>query len=159
MATCFCGCGRKIGRFPLFMRSANNVGQSVSERLGWAKAVIGDRLDLGWVAEGDDHVLKISEALHGNMHPRDIQESAISHWLAYGREIEALAVRANAAPPIILWLGKPRALEATMGRWVRESGLSTEEAAAELTRRMDAGEPLPWASNEIPLMPDYSRVP
>jgi hypothetical protein len=90
---------------------------------------------------------------------RFIDNSAISRWQAYGREIEARAIQANAAPPIILWLGKPRALEATMGRWVRESGLSTQEAAAELSRRVGAGEPPPWASHEVPDMPPYSSVP
>jgi hypothetical protein len=33
---------------------------------------------------------------------------------------------------------------AKMGRWATESGLSAEAAARELTRRVNAGEPLPW---------------
>ncbi|MHB8660021.1 MAG: hypothetical protein ACYC91_19195 [Solirubrobacteraceae bacterium] len=31
-----------------------------------------------------------------------------------------------------------------MGKWMRESGLDETAAAQELTRRMNAGEPLPW---------------
>jgi hypothetical protein len=31
-----------------------------------------------------------------------------------------------------------------MARWARESGLSPEQASAEITRRMDSGEELPW---------------
>jgi hypothetical protein len=33
---------------------------------------------------------------------------------------------------------------AKMGRWIAESGLSQDAAARELSRRVNAGEPLPW---------------
>jgi hypothetical protein len=35
-------------------------------------------------------------------------------------------------------------MQARMGRWVRESGLSIDAAATELSRRVSEGEPLPW---------------
>ena len=46
-----------------------------------------------------------------------------------------------------------------MGRWVHESGLSIDEAATEVERRVGAGEPPPWVSEEIPDMPPYSSPP
>jgi hypothetical protein len=64
MAACFCGCGRRIGRFPLFVRSANNVGQDVAQRLAWARAVIGEKLNPEWAAEGEDYLRAIRDALH-----------------------------------------------------------------------------------------------
>jgi hypothetical protein len=35
-------------------------------------------------------------------------------------------------------------MEVKLGRWARESGLDAEQAAQEVSRRMQAGEPLPW---------------
>lgn len=35
-----------------------------------------------------------------------------------------------------------------LGRWLRESGLDEDAAAQELTRRMDAGQPMPWEEQQ-----------
>jgi hypothetical protein len=156
MPRCFCGCGRKVPRFPLFIRSANNLGQDVAERLSWAQAVMDDKLDAEWAAEGQAHLEALRDATHGITHPREVENSALSRWLGYGRQIEVLAIEVG-APGINVWLRKPGAFEGAMGRWIQESGLSTEQAAQELSRRLDADEPLPWITNEVPVVPPYER--
>jgi hypothetical protein len=140
MATkCFCGCDRDVPRFPLFTRSANNLGRDVEERLAWARAVMGDELDAGWEADGEQHL----EALQAAIHDRySLDTSALQRWLVCGRKMESL-VRQMGGPPINLWLGKPGAI----GAWMRQFGLSSDEAARELNRRANAGEPMPWMDN------------
>lgn len=103
MADCFCGCGRKISRFPLGKRSVNKRGQLVAERLAWAKAMMGDELDEDWVALGTYHVTAIQMAMHGEADPRELDESEVRRWQMYGVEMETLAVQLGGTP-INIWL-------------------------------------------------------
>ena len=41
---CFCGCGDDVPRFPLFIRSANNLGRDGTERLAYTRAILGDEI-------------------------------------------------------------------------------------------------------------------
>jgi hypothetical protein len=105
VAECFCGCGRKVSRFPLGTRSMNNCGRDVSARLAWGRDVLADGLDKTWADDGDEIVRLIGEVTHGSMNPRELDPSPISQWQAYGRQVEALAMR-KGAPPIKVWLAR-----------------------------------------------------
>jgi hypothetical protein len=139
---CFCGCGRSVGRWPLGVRSVNHAGQDVTERLAWARAVFGDHVDADWADEGDRHIEAIRYAVHG-ISRELLDVSEVQRWQAYGREMEVIAVQ-QGLPPILVWLDPEAHFALEFGRWARESGLSDDEAIAEITRRGEAGEPMPW---------------
>jgi hypothetical protein len=119
---CFCGCGSRAPRFPLFIRSINKRGRQVVARLDRIEELIGRDVDepqiKQWYADGDEIVGALAEAVHGEIDPRTLDERAVRAWQADGREIERV-YRMNMAK---------------LGRAVRESGLSDEEAAEAIAR-------------------------
>lgn len=120
---CFCGCGRKISKFPLGMRSINTRGRLVSERLEF---VDGEHPHLkeendeiaAWCRRGYAFREELIAAMHGETDPRSLEERPIRAWQAEGREIERYI--------------KER--YAKLGRWMRESGLSQQEALEAIQR-------------------------
>src|SRR5690348_6835874 len=100
---CFCGCGERVGRWPLGIRQVNLRGQQVAERLAWAKAIIGEDLDPEWVEEGEHHVLMIRGLVHKTGDRREVSEPEIRRWQQHGLEMEFLAVQAG-LPSINAWL-------------------------------------------------------
>ena len=100
---CFCGCGERVGRWPLGIRQVNLRGQHVAERLAWAKAILGENVDAEWVAEGEHHVRMIRGLVHKTGDRRDVSEPEIRRWQEYGRQMEILAVQAD-LPSISAWL-------------------------------------------------------
>jgi hypothetical protein len=144
---CFCGCGLDVPRLPLGRRSANNLGRDVSERLAWARVVVGKEIDPDWEAGGVTHTGALRRAVHdGDRHV--IDEADLQRWLEFGQNMEIVAVQIG-LPPINLWLQPDYAAKDAMGRWIRESGFTVDEAALELGRLMGAGEPLPWLTDDV----------
>src|SRR4051794_15571785 len=101
-ADCFCGCGTRVPRFPLGMRSVNKRGELVLDRLQWARRVLGDEppedFDT-WYEEGEEIVNAIADAMHGDRDVRELDERAIRHWQEYGRSMERVA-RSLGAPGV-----------------------------------------------------------
>lgn len=100
---CFCGCGEKVGRWPLGIRQVNLRGQQVAERLAWAKAIMGQELDAEWVTEGEHHLRMIRGLVHKTVDRRDVSEPEIRRWQEYGRRMEILGVQSG-LPSISDWL-------------------------------------------------------
>jgi hypothetical protein len=115
-ADCFCGCGRKISRFPLGNRSINDRGRLVAERLGWAKARLGDKIDPDWIALGVYHLTAIQTAMHGDLDPRQLDEDDVRRWQLTGAGLEALDVQ-RGGTPINTWLSQERQAGRS-GRWM-----------------------------------------
>src|SRR4051794_12758640 len=119
---CFCGCGRIVPRFPLGMRAINARGRQVAARIETMEGLIpratADEGAEGWYAQGDEIVEALAEAMHGDADPRLLNEGAVREWQAEGRQAErSFNLRV-----------------AALGRAVRKSGLSEEEAAQALAR-------------------------
>src|SRR4051794_20051527 len=125
---CFCGCGRAIPRFPLGTRAINARGRQVVERMQWAeetfRASCHGELAV-WYAQGEDIVLDLRAAMHGEIDPRSLDERPVREWQAIGRTL----------------LRAERASTGEIGRAVRTSGLSIDEAAQVLLDALDSGMP------------------
>lgn len=118
---CFCGCGDDVPRFPLFIRSANNLGRDVTERLAYARGILGDQIRhpsfAPWEADGVEHVSALSGAIHYHTDddqrefrdqlpaPR-VDQAELQRWLKAGREMERSLI-AMGAPSILVWLQTP----------------------------------------------------
>jgi hypothetical protein len=104
---CFCGCGRKVPRFPLGLRSMNTRGRLVSDRLAWFEVVVGfDGMSENireWVEEGYQLIGELRAAMHGSVDPRELESGPSSVWLKYGRWIDSCA-RAEGVPSLDSWL-------------------------------------------------------
>jgi hypothetical protein len=101
---CFCGCGRRVPRFPLGTRAINKRGRLIEQRLAWARDVMPNLGDAAaWAEHGDEILAGLSRTVHGEFNPRLLDEAESREWMAYGRSIEAVAVRAG-HPPIKKWL-------------------------------------------------------
>ncbi len=122
MKDCFCGCGRRVPRFPLGIRSINRRGAQVIARLEEIERRGGREHEelAGWFAEGEDIATSLAAAVHGELDPRSLDEQAVREWQAEGRSIAPSRAQATAE----------------LGRAVRESGLSSDEAATALGRAM-----------------------
>jgi hypothetical protein len=122
-AECFCGCGRRIPKFPLGMRSINARGKQVSDRLG---LVDGDHPHLkreneliaAWCEQGQNIRTELVAAMHGEVDARSLEERPIRDWQAEGRRIERYINQQYAR----------------LGRWARESGLSEQEVLEAIRR-------------------------
>jgi hypothetical protein len=114
---CFCGCGRKAPRFPLGIRAINTRGRQVVTRVARIEQLVGRDIDHAqiqqWYGDGEEIARALADAIHGEIDPRMLDESAVRAWQADGREIERVYIRNTAA----------------LGRAIRKSGLSDEEAA------------------------------
>lgn len=77
----------------------------------------------GWFEEGDTIVSLLSGITHGERDPRSVDERAIRDWQAEGRAI---------APT-------ERQTAAMLGKAIRQSGLSTDEAAAAVSHGVNEG--------------------
>lgn len=106
-AKCFCGCGRKIPKFPLGMRAINQRGQQVAERLAWFTDVTTghEGAFADWIADGKWIIGDLQSAMHGETDPRSLDESVVRNWQTHGRSIEVSAI-AVGAPPINEWLAE-----------------------------------------------------
>jgi hypothetical protein len=104
---CFCGCGKDVPRLPLFVRSANNLGRDVSERLAYTRAVLGDQIHhpnfAGWEADGVAHIGILGNAIH---HHTPVDASELQRWLGAGREMEKFLIQMG-GPSILVWLQMP----------------------------------------------------
>lgn len=101
---CFCGCGATIPRFPLGIRSINTRGEQVKLRLDWANDVYAERSEglEPWFAEGAEWVAGLAAAVHGELDSRSLDEAAVRHWQAYGRNMEKVA-RGYGKPGVLAW--------------------------------------------------------
>ena len=109
MADCFCGCGRRIGRFPLGTRSVNDRGKIVAERLAWAMA-LGKATGKGepeWFENGLAIIISLQQAMHGEINIRELDESYVRNWQMFGLEMEYAVVQ-DGATPINRWLEEER---------------------------------------------------
>ena len=100
---CFCGCGRRVPRFPLGIRSINTRGRQVVNRLDHNHAVLSAAgiIDLegetgpavtDWFDEGQRIAEDLSLATHGELDPNLLDERSVRDWQARGRELERLAL-------------------------------------------------------------------
>jgi hypothetical protein len=119
---CFCGCGRRIGKFPLGQRSINKRGQLVAERLAYARAMrdrpkpdaIAEEAwaeihhgDPDWYEHGEEIIAGIRAAMHGEADARALDPDESGEWLAYGGNAELVEVQMLGSPPINSWLLDP----------------------------------------------------
>jgi hypothetical protein len=107
------------------MRAINTRGRQVVGRIdeverrgGRGVAELAD-----WFEEGDAIVALLSEVTHGDRDPRSVNERAIREWQADGRAIAPTA----------------RQAQALLGRAIRESGMSSDQAAAAIARGLGDG--------------------
>ncbi len=90
---CFCGCGRKIQKFPVGTRAINTRGKQVSERLAFVDDEHPHLKEQNegiavWVKQGYAIRAELVAAMHGETDPGALQEGAIREWQAEGRHIE-----------------------------------------------------------------------
>jgi len=73
--------------------------------LSWARAIYDDQLDPTWAERGEELLLLIRGAVHGELDPVRISqiEPEVRHWRRHGRDLESEAVAAG-DPPIKRWL-------------------------------------------------------
>jgi hypothetical protein len=104
---CFCGCGAVVGRFPLFIRSVNNLGRDVTERLAYTRSILGEQMQnpnfASWGADGDSHIVLLRDAMHDHT---PIDQDELQRWMRVGREIEKAFIDMG-GPPIRVWLNMP----------------------------------------------------
>jgi hypothetical protein len=103
---CFCGCGTPIPRIPIGMRSMNTRGRLMTERLAWFDAVFGNPPDDNlqeWAAAGIEMLIELQDAMHGQLHPKELDSEPSAEWLKYGRGIDRVA-RSNGLPTLNRWL-------------------------------------------------------
>jgi hypothetical protein len=87
----------------------NKRGRLVSERLAWAKAVMGAEQHFPeWVEEGRSIVAELREVAHGEIPPSFVDESHVRDWQRYGWGLEA-AAKAHGAAVVNEWLPSNRA--------------------------------------------------
>jgi len=120
---CFCGCGDQIPRLPLGLRSVNDLGKDVTERLAYTRAILGDLVGhptfATWDADGEEHVKTLQNALHYFIHddmqelrndpdtfPPQIDRPELHRWMSTGRDVERSLIQLG-APPIKEWLRMP----------------------------------------------------
>lgn len=118
---CFCGCGDDVPRFPLFIRSANNLGRDATERLAYVRAILGDQIQhpsfAPWEADGVEHINTLSYAIHfqtdedlrefrDSLPAPSINQDELQRWLKTGRQMEHGLIQMG-APSILVWLQMP----------------------------------------------------
>jgi hypothetical protein len=93
MAQCFCGCGRKVGLFPAGVRSANGVGQRVSDALDGIEQDVrpyltGAEQDNAFVMhvdkqvrEGEEFEAQCCEVVHGGIEFADVMWPVVRQWV------------------------------------------------------------------------------
>lgn len=128
---CFCGCGRRIPKFPLGMRAMNTRGKQVSERLSLIQDdnphMIEENDEIAaWVFGGLVYKDQLAGAMHGELDPSAVEEEPIREWQAEGRNIERFVNESYAR----------------LGKWIKEEGWTPEQAAAEVKR----GVRPPWSN-------------
>ena len=120
MKHCFCGCGRRIPRFPRDLRGMNKRGREISERLAWALdlaiapapgasaprigAVQAGADRAQWAKEGFSHLAELRDAIHGARPSDSVPESPSERWLAEGQYLELIVASKSQLPPITAWL-------------------------------------------------------
>ena len=82
MTTCFCGCGRKVSRFPLGIRTINKRGSLVTSRLAWARAYEADTelFRPEFFADGEQLVALFRTTVHGEVSP-DVDDATVREWM------------------------------------------------------------------------------
>ena len=71
-----------------------------------------------WYEQGDEIVAVLAAVVHGELSSREVDERAVREWQAMGRQAERSYVERMSK----------------LGRAIRESGLSDEEAARAIAR-------------------------
>lgn len=124
---CFCGCGKRIPKFPLGIRSINKRGQQVRDRLEWAAAngvTPASSPDLtGWFEDGHEIAQLLAGAMHGQVDPMTLDERSIRAWQAEGRSL----------------VRQVHQRMTEMGGAFRRSGMSVEDAATALAAHVANG--------------------
>jgi hypothetical protein len=103
------------------MRSINRRGKQVSDRLGFVVEWVPNPSETEmfmWMDEGQEIKAELAAAMHGEIDPATLDEPRIREWQATGRYLETEIKRRIAA----------------LGKQVRRSGMSADEAAQEMAR-------------------------
>jgi hypothetical protein len=96
-----------------------------------------------FLADGHRFRAGLQAITHGEIHPADFDIDGMRVWLreAWTMLGEIEGVRMGLADGMT----PQESLAAiSMGRWVRESGLTDDQVVEELKRRVEAGESMPW---------------
>jgi hypothetical protein len=93
--------------FRSFIRSINNLGRDVTERLAYTRSILGDQMQhtnfASWDADGESHIALLRDAVH---HHTPVDQDELQRWMAAGREIEKAFIDMG-GPPIRVWLNMP----------------------------------------------------
>ena len=119
---CFCGCGQQVSRWGA-IGAVNTRGAQVRDRLNRMEHELGIPRDVDeetkdWYWQGDQIIWDLEAVVHGHLDPGDVDERWIREWQAMGRRAERSYTQRVAK----------------LGRAVRKSGLSDEEAARAIAR-------------------------
>lgn len=114
---CFCGCGEKVSRFPLGVRSVNKRGAIIASDVANVQSLIESGVKSPaaerYVRDGQAMLLALAQAVHSRSDPGPEAESATREFMRAGRVVFG---------------------DAALGRAVRESGMSDQEALEALQR-------------------------
>ena len=111
MATCFCGCGQKVKRLPLGIRSINTRGRLVAERLAWARVVPEqDEMVVQLIAEGEQELYLIRAGIHGHLDIHQLDPDATTEWMSMMNLVDMTAVQ-NGGLTILDWLEQDESAE------------------------------------------------
>lgn len=118
---CFCGCGQRVPRFPLGLRSINKRGLRIAKDVALIEDLLGRGLQspnaVAFVEDGHVIEAELAEAVHARDDPGPQVEAASRDLMRRTRE---------------------RFLEVRIGQAARRAGLSAEEAAVGIaTGRFD----------------------
>lgn len=112
---CFCGCGRKVARFPLGVRSINKRGARIANDATQVELLLQRGMQSPnartYVAEAREALGALATAVHESKDPGPAVESQTRELLAWGRKVPA-----------------------KLGAAARRSGLSEDDALAAITR-------------------------
>jgi hypothetical protein len=141
--------GQRVSDAVRFLRGVQAVGLDPSEQriavLASAGEVWRDELALADVAgEVWRDELALADVVHGDRDSREFEVERMRAWLKDAWEVETTLTRGahtESTPEERLDHARNQ-LE--LARWMRESGVSHEEAVRQLSNRAIRGEPPPW---------------
>jgi hypothetical protein len=147
MARCFCGCGRRVS---LIRRPMNKSGQRVSDAVRFLRGVQEVGLDPSeqriavLASAGEVWRDDLADVVHGDRDSREFEVERMRAWLKDAWEVETTLTRGahtESTPEERLDHARN---QRELARWMRESGVSHEEAVRQLSNRAIRGEPPPW---------------
>lgn len=87
---CFCGCGRKVPRFPLGLRSVNKRGRRIAKDVALIEGLLGSGLRSpnaeAFVEDGHGIEAKLAEAVHARTDPGPGTEAESRDFMRRARE-------------------------------------------------------------------------